>query len=536
TGTAGRCFIAAGTQSFLWIEGDLVGKPPSGSDARVLVLSGVRFSQARHVHGHGTDGNGFYLRRSEHNTFYDIQMMDCDSTCLVLSEASFSHFEGFVSINGGSFGMSLSDSNNNRFEDVYIEGSNEDGIYFSSGTGNVFFNLGIVGARTDSGMTLYGVGNAFYNVVAVDNDGSGIRVIHADNVFVNVIAANNRYDGVQLRCLSCDPERNTLVNVIASNNASNGVSLASYDDAGTMRRTRANTVSHVTAINNGSDGVDNHGGRLDVINQVLAVNNAEVGLKIGNAGAGDNLASQIASGSNGEWNVQLWYADRTVFTGYLLVSEPADNCSVEGGTDPGLFDLKCSQDGTDRSFDYGDFPSDAVLRINVDLAEVLRGKVSSDDIVNQSDDNGTGVQSMITDWSGFESAYRFWGVDGSTFPTDTNRGRCVGDTCRIWDVALSATDIQLYNISGIFIADAPCPVSASGDEALTDYQTPPNTFLANATELVLDGAGDDDGLCESNEACLYSPHIGAYQGAGDTATRTCVFQNGAVSNVTLYGY
>ncbi len=59
----------------------------------------------------------------------------------------------------------------------------------------------------------------------------------------------------------------------------------------------------------------------------------------------------------------------------------------------------------------------------------------------------------------------------------------------------------------------------------------------NAFEIILDGLGDEDGLCESNEACLYGPNFGAYQGEGDyRANGTCTFQPGAVTGVTLYAY
>jgi hypothetical protein len=55
----------------------------------------------------------------------------------------------------------------------------------------------------------------------------------------------------------------------------------------------------------------------------------------------------------------------------------------------------------------------------------------------------------------------------------------------------------------------------------------------NALERFFDGAGDDDGLCESDEACVYSPNIGAYQGEGDANGGSCTFTNGAVRGVTL---
>ena len=36
------------------------------------------------------------------------------------------------------------------------------------------------------------------------------------------------------------------------------------------------------------------------------------------------------------------------------------------------------------------------------------------------------------------------------------------------------------------------------------------TVLRNAIEIIGDGIGDDDGLCGTNESCIYTPNIGAY--------------------------
>ncbi len=61
-------------------------------------------------------------------------------------------------------------------------------------------------------------------------------------------------------------------------------------------------------------------------------------------------------------------------------------------------------------------------------------------------------------------------------------------------------------------------------------------FLTNATEIFFDGQGNDDGLCQSGEACVYSPNVGAYQGEGALSSGTCTFSDGAVSGVELHGY
>jgi hypothetical protein len=56
-------------------------------------------------------------------------------------------------------------------------------------------------------------------------------------------------------------------------------------------------------------------------------------------------------------------------------------------------------------------------------------------------------------------------------------------------------------------------------------------------EIFFDNKGDYDGLCESNEACIYSPNFGVYQGNGDyLADGSCIFMGGTVSDVTMYAY
>jgi hypothetical protein len=62
-----------------------------------------------------------------------------------------------------------------------------------------------------------------------------------------------------------------------------------------------------------------------------------------------------------------------------------------------------------------------------------------------------------------------------------------------------------------------------------------STFLRNAIEVVGDGIGDDDGLCESNETCLYTPNFASYQGEGGL-TSAGSFTNGTITNVTQVKY
>jgi hypothetical protein len=111
------------------------------------------------------------------------------------------------------------------------------------------------------------------------------------------------------------------------------------------------------------------------------------------------------------------------------------------------------------------------------------------------------------------------------------------NTCKRFDYSLKITDTVLRNTLS-------CPDS---DKALTHTLKSTNTvtFLKNASELIGFG-GNNNGLCESSEHCLYTPNIGVYQGHGElirassatSGTNTCqdLGENGAITDVTLYKY
>ena len=60
-------------------------------------------------------------------------------------------------------------------------------------------------------------------------------------------------------------------------------------------------------------------------------------------------------------------------------------------------------------------------------------------------------------------------------------------------------------------------------------------YLQDAVEVMFDGIGDDDTLCESNETCIYSPNAGFYQGHGPLISAGA-FSDGVITGVTLLKY
>ncbi|MEK7692097.1 MAG: hypothetical protein AAB425_13870 [Bdellovibrionota bacterium] len=109
-----------------------------------------------------------------------------------------------------------------------------------------------------------------------------------------------------------------------------------------------------------------------------------------------------------------------------------------------------------------------------------------------------------------------------------------------------------------FVSGAACPTEVHGNETLSSIGgcanltsgtsaacatasstwTAGRTFLKSAIEIINDSLGDDDGLCESSEACLYTPNFGVYQGHGALAQCTFVDDSDTttIQNVTMYGY
>jgi len=253
-------------------------------------------------------------------------------------------------------------------------------------------------------------------------------------------------------------------------------------------------------------------------------------------------------------------ANDTRFERFLIVGNNAGGrCVVIGRSTPGLLDGTCTTTGADGSSAYGTQQSTAVLWTTGTAAAAFAGKVTTDDPVSPFD--FAGLAPMVTDWWALAAWQRTWGLDGGVFPEAGQRGRCTGH-CRIWDWDIAAAG-PLYarsgdgvTLDGTFQADAPCPASVAGDVALeAGYRrelgrdgvgdddgycesgeacAPADRYLINARELLGDGVGDDDALCESGEACQYVPHLGATPVTEATAD-TCVFTNGTVAEVQLHG-
>lgn len=411
-----------------------------------------------------------------------------------------------ITVTQGADGNVLysSNSNNNRFFNLKIQNSNGGwaGLDLYNSSYNYFYDIIMANSTAANYPFLVFNGGSDYNVFSkgtFSQSDDDTIVIYGDNNIVSDIVSTAA----------------SRVDVGGNKNTATHISTYAMDEAGVaIEPAFAGTAS------------------FNTVNQTLEVENA-FGFWMLNST--NSLVSQTAVFTTFPHSPG-YYLDTTSdnkFTYNLLMSSSvhANNCSVSGGSNQGLVDGTCANQGL----------SDAV-KTNYDQMVVvspMKAAIGVNDTLNASDDgSGTAVANTITDFLNFENRFRAWAKTGDV-------GRCAGtDTCIIVDLRLKATDTTFRNTSGnglnqnaAFVAGATCPAAVHGNQSLTDQSDTPRTFLVNALEIIQDGLGNDNGLCESGEECIYSPNFGAYQGHGDyKAAGTCLFQNGTISNVKMYAY
>lgn len=255
--------------------------------------------------------------------------------------------------------------------------------------------------------------------------------------------------------------------------------------------------------------------------------------------AGGNMFSNIMIGTSNSTdiliNISSLNGASNKFTNHMVLSHA--NCFESGNSfDPGITNGTC----------VPTFASDATLDIGLDLDKLFVGAVGVDDSKNLSDFLGIRLFDSLIDWFQFENPFRLWGRKDNITHTNIVGPCTTGDECQIWDLRLKADfNNRAFNRTDLvtsqnqpFTGGDSCPTAVSGNKVtLFDFGSGANTFLTKAHEILDDGLGDDDTLCESNESCIYNPNFGSYQGEGDYYSNgTCMFSDGTVSGVKMYSY
>lgn len=297
------------------------------------------------------------------------------------------------------------------------------------------------------------------------------------------------------------------------------------------------TATAISAINSAYVGIDFWESSNSTVHNALAINvdGQAVGGGSGTTITG-NTWSQLAIG-NSPLALGVSNSTSSKVTGNIVFAGNSINCSA---TNSGSgFSNDCSNAGLGNAT--------ILEKVAASFQTSIVGKVYSD-IQNSSDTSGAvasypaAVNVGAFDFLNFDSWYRSWGLDGAVFPNSNHRSRFSGalpTAGRIWDSRPYTNDTHIFNrthslttANTAITANAACPAQLRGDVFLTDQQS--RKFLKNAIEFVGDSLGNENGLCESNEVCIYTPNFGGYQGEGALFSNSCTFSdNGdATNNVT----
>ena len=484
---------------------------------------------------------------------------------------------GAITANGNtSAGMNVGGTNH-VFGDVYANNNGTSGVSVcntDAGTVNVRFGRVVTNGNRGNGFNTANTNTGCTNfrlrsLVSSGNAGAGF----ASTIFLigfqvaEYTVLNNNVNGISTVSFQA-PTGMLMNNVLIAGNSSTAAIITGSQ----------HVFNNMVLVNNAGTALYINTGSNNTFNNVVLTNNAGIGVQI------DNTASNIS------------------FRGSLLIGNNGGaNCSVAaGGTVQGLINTTCANTATDGTTSYtGQTATTAVLRTSRSLAGSFVGGLSQPgDDSNPSDGasgsgSGLAVFGSTTDLSNFDHPFRMWVNAANVSMTDplnsALRGALtLGKLVRIYDWTPLSTDSVILNKTGdgssanaAFTAGASCPSMVLGDQwiesqpysyttlgasgvaytitgglngfqsagsstACTSGTTCVQRYLRYAVEIAGDSIGDDDGLCESNEACFYVPNFGAYQGHFDSmdtapladSTHQCTWSayGGSVTGVTMYGF
>ncbi len=212
------------------------------------------------------------------------------------------------------------------------------------------------------------------------------------------------------------------------------------------------------------------------------------------------------------------------FSGYFIFN-PGEDCGVAGN----IANLNCTGSG-------------ASLVTVANWSNAIEGQVTFDLINPYSTGSATWSSNLFpytnidtfNRWNIFDNFFRGWGINAAL---GSAKGYCGSSSCRIWDMRAKSTG-PAYNVSyngtspnGTLNTDG----NACGANTVVGTDTitaASKTFLKNAVEIDGDRIGNDNGLCEASENCLWAPNIGAYQGSGSRSSGYCTVSGG----IKIYKY
>ncbi|MCW7463814.1 hypothetical protein [Leptospira limi] len=361
-------------------------------------------------------------------------------------------------------------------------------------------NSGNVVSLSSAGMSVgsFIQNNTFSSITAGDIDGSSISLASGgtnnhiwNNSFLDAVLYSSTDEGIAISTSSSNIGGNVFKDMVAANSSTNAtISVfetlpAKISGLTISNQILVNMVSGIGLLSSGSSDfkmlLENIGifGASNYAIENSSVNNQYL---TGNIRYSNNLSNNILSGTN---------------IGFLVNGLPA---------------------GT----------SDYNFANNIPYESSFVGFIFQDDIANPNDNAGfVPIYLRNTSYLKFQNTYRsFTNYDPLGVFTDNVKGICSGN-CRIFDWSLKKSDTYfkntnvcpdssrplLHTVGGVATSESDCQNLVRGSKYLGSNVCG-IYHLRNAREIIGDAKGNENGLCESNEDCLFTPNLGAYQGHG----------------------
>lgn len=190
-------------------------------------------------------------------------------------------------------------------------------------------------------------------------------------------------------------------------------------------------------------------------------------------------------------------------SGWLVShSNGSGNCGTAGGSVVLFIDIQCTTSGTNGSTDFT-ATGTGTLYNDSSAYGVSSAFVGSLAIADSSNTNGANysgnIISGITDWTKFDSNFRFWvPFTASVFPTTSHMTQSgsytTSNNAFIWDFRTKNSNSnplfnRSYNPSAAndaFVSGVSCPNAVNGNIAVLDKNEVPYQAWANAVEVMGD--------------------------------------------------
>lgn len=439
------------------------------------------------------------------------------------------------SFDGSDYGVHLISSHHSMLRNIRVAVNGMDGVWLEDSNANMLYDIRVA----QVGINVF-LDSALYNTISKVTVISGYPGLYYDNANNNVFT--------QGTALFADG------------------TMFDFDGAG------GNVVSHVTIANGDYNGIFAYNTTDTTILAAAMINNGRgITLQYSDRVHFEDLVSASLTYSP-DLEVLLNTCTDVTFGGFFK-TQLARSCTI----------MSCTRAGLDEACaDVGD--SDTVRR-TVETNDTVFIGATSDSVNARDNVDGEALKSAIAShdgddgWNAFENIFRAWGTNGASY-ISTDRGGCWSSsaTCQIWDWRLRPDDLGDRGPDGIasnpddepvlfgaltvpdgndvlshswVVADsaecdlipgaswvAGCSISTYLDQPSCEtadavWNQCRTTFLVHAIEILLDGVGNENGLCESGETCLYTPNIGSYQGEGDLTQIGLIGTGGVIENVTL---